>query len=155
MQQLRAKIFGSKAIRKKSVTSQKSVAKRSSKNSALSSFLNEHSSTLGFSGGWPLPVDPFFSFNLLLSMSGFYYGWILKGISSLFSVNGSPDTSKSKKSTTATTTPKVEKCEIRADENDAVDGTGDDVVSSSDTKSELSDTESDSEQRNQTLVECT
>ncbi|KAL7546066.1 hypothetical protein ACHAWF_009405 [Thalassiosira exigua] len=50
----------------------------------LSSFLGEHSSTLGVSSGFPLPVDPFFSFSLLLSLSGFYYGWLLKYIRSLF-----------------------------------------------------------------------
>ncbi|KAL9191172.1 hypothetical protein ACHAXT_000878 [Thalassiosira profunda] len=52
--------------------------------SAVSSFLSDHFSTLGLSAGWPLPVDPFFSFNLMLSMSGFYYGWLLRAIRSLF-----------------------------------------------------------------------
>jgi hypothetical protein len=53
------------------------------KPSAIKSFLYSHSATLGLSGGYPLPVDPHFSLNLLLSTSGFYYGWLLKSIASI------------------------------------------------------------------------
>ena len=139
MQQLTAKLFGSDESTKKSASasSKADVAKRSSKNSAVSSFLNDHSSSVGFSTGWPLPVDPFFSFNLLVSLSGFYYGWLLKKcIGSLISVGESPGSSKSKKSTSTTST-KVEKSEISDEELD-------DLVSSSDTiplESEVRDSE--------------
>jgi hypothetical protein len=51
--------------------------------SAIKAFLYSHSATLGLSGGYPLPVDPHFSLNLLLSTSGFYYGWLLKSIASI------------------------------------------------------------------------
>lgn len=54
-----------------------------SKPSAFKTFLYDHSATLGLSGGYPLPVDPFFSLSLLLSTSGFYYGWLLKYIASM------------------------------------------------------------------------
>ena len=136
MQQFRAKIFGSDVTKKKAVSaSNKSISKRSSKNSVLSSFFCDHSSTLGFSSGWPLPFDPFFSFNLMLSLSGFYYGWLLNFISSLFSVRKSPGSSKSnKKSSTAAT--KADKNEIIGE--DSVTEFGD-VVSSIETKSEVSD----------------
>jgi len=149
MQQVKAKLFGSNESTKKSVSaSSKSVAKRTSKNSALSSFLNDHSSTVGFSTGFPLPVDPFFSLNLLVSMSGFYYGWLLKCIGSLFSVGESPGSSKSKKSTSTITT-KTEKSEISEEVHEEVD----DVVSSSTTiprESEVSDVE----QKKKRPVEC-
>ena len=36
------------------------------------------------SAGWPLPVHPFFNLNLMLSLSGFYYAWLLKAIRLLF-----------------------------------------------------------------------
>lgn len=55
-----------------------------SKPPILSSFLSEHSSTLGISSGFPLPVDPYFNISLLLSSSAFYYGWLLKSIRKLF-----------------------------------------------------------------------
>lgn len=102
MRQFRAKLFGSNESTKSSaIKPSNSVAKRPLKKSALSTFLSDHSSTLGFSAGWPLPVDPFFSFNLLLSLSGFYYGWLLKWIGSLFSTSKSSNSSKSKKLTSS------------------------------------------------------
>ena len=52
--------------------------------SALTSFLNDHSSTVGISGGWPMPAPPHFAFNLVLSMSGFYIGWLFAYIRSIF-----------------------------------------------------------------------
>ncbi|KAL3787427.1 hypothetical protein HJC23_001824 [Cyclotella cryptica] len=55
----------------------------SSQSSAIQSFLYDHSATLGLSSGFPLPSDPFFSFNLLLNLSGFYYGWLLRYIASM------------------------------------------------------------------------
>ncbi len=58
-----------------------STSKPSSK---FYSFLEEHSASLGYSAGWPLPVEPYFSFSLLLSLSGFYYAWLLKSIRSVF-----------------------------------------------------------------------
>lgn len=70
---------------------------------ALSSFMNEHSSTLGLSAGWPLPIDPYFSFNVMLTMSSFYYGWILRGIYSLLSGT------ESKQTTTKDKVKRVEK----------------------------------------------
>ena len=71
---------------------------------ALRSFMSEHSSTVGLSAGWPLPIDPYFSFNLLLTMSSFYYGWILRGIYSLIS-----GTKPSIQTTTKDKTKQVEK----------------------------------------------
>eukprot|EP00584_Thalassiosira_punctigera_P018500 CAMPEP_0172554992 /NCGR_PEP_ID=MMETSP1067-20121228/57459_1 /TAXON_ID=265564 ORGANISM="Thalassiosira punctigera, Strain Tpunct2005C2" /NCGR_SAMPLE_ID=MMETSP1067 /ASSEMBLY_ACC=CAM_ASM_000444 /LENGTH=719 /DNA_ID=CAMNT_0013343483 /DNA_START=261 /DNA_END=2421 /DNA_ORIENTATION=+ len=50
----------------------------------LRSFLSDHSSTLGISGGWPMPFHPYFSFNLMLSLSGFYYGWLVRYVRALF-----------------------------------------------------------------------
>jgi len=50
--------------------------------SRVKSFLYDHSATLGLSSGYPLPVEPFFSLSLILSTSGFYYGWIIKYIAS-------------------------------------------------------------------------
>jgi len=58
----------------------------------LRSFLSDHSSTMGFSSGFPQPFHPYFSLNLMLSLSGFYYGWLLKYIRSLFVL---PTTKKS------------------------------------------------------------
>jgi len=58
----------------------------------LRSFLSDHSSTMGFSTGFPQPFHPYFSLNLMLSLSGFYYGWLLKYIRSLFVL---PTTKKS------------------------------------------------------------
>mmetsp|Transcript_45309 Transcript_45309/g.95060 ORF Transcript_45309/g.95060 Transcript_45309/m.95060 type:complete len:683 (+) Transcript_45309:177-2225(+) len=58
--------------------------KSQSKPPVLASFLSDHSSALGISAGWPLPVHPHFNCSLLLSLSGFYYGWLLKFIRSLF-----------------------------------------------------------------------
>lgn len=55
----------------------------SSQSSLIQSFLYDHSATLGLSSGFPLPSDPFFSFNLLLNLSGFYYGWLLRCIASM------------------------------------------------------------------------
>jgi len=57
---------------------------KSERSMPLSSFLSEHSSALGISAGWPLPVEPHFSLSLLLSLSGFYYGWLLKNFRDLF-----------------------------------------------------------------------
>ncbi len=66
----------------------KSISKRRPKSqslsSALTSFLNDHSSTVGISGGWPMPTPPHFAFNLVLSMSGFYIGWLSTYIRSVF-----------------------------------------------------------------------
>ncbi|KAL7526541.1 hypothetical protein ACHAXR_003371 [Thalassiosira sp. AJA248-18] len=64
----------------------KSLPKNRSKpqSNILSSFLSDHSSTVGMSAGWPMPVEPFFNLNLMMSLSGFYYGWLLKYIRSLF-----------------------------------------------------------------------
>jgi hypothetical protein len=66
----------------------KSISKRRPKSqslsSALTSFLNDHSSTVGISGGWPMPTPPHFAFNLVLSMSGFYIGWVSTYIRSVF-----------------------------------------------------------------------
>jgi hypothetical protein len=59
-------------------------SKSQSMASALTTFLNDHSSTVGISGGWPMPSPPHFAFNLVLSMSGFYLGWILAYIRSIF-----------------------------------------------------------------------
>lgn len=70
--------------RSESKSQSKSRSKSQSKPPILSSFLNDHSSTLGLAAGWPLPMDPYFSFNLMLSLSEFYYGWLLKFIRSLF-----------------------------------------------------------------------
>ncbi|KAL3770317.1 hypothetical protein ACHAW5_003445 [Stephanodiscus triporus] len=47
--------------------------------SILSSFL-----TVGISTGWPLPMEPYFALNLVLSLSGFYYGWLVEYIRSIF-----------------------------------------------------------------------
>lgn len=149
MQQLKSKLFGSNESAKKSISaSSKSVAKRTSKNSALSSFLNDHSSSIGFSTGFPLPVDPFFSLNLLVSLSGFYYGWLLKCIGSLFSVGESTGSSKSKKSTSTTT--KTENSEISEEVHSEVD----DVVSSNPTTPRESAAVSDTEQKKKRPVEC-
>ena len=52
--------------------------------SILSSFLSEHFSAVGVSTGWPLPMEPYFALNLVLSLSGFYYGWLLEYIRSIF-----------------------------------------------------------------------
>lgn len=61
-----------------------SRSNKDSQSHFLSSFLSDHSSTVGMSSGFPLPVDPYFSLSLMLSLSGFYYGWLLKYIRSLF-----------------------------------------------------------------------
>mmetsp|Transcript_6126 Transcript_6126/g.8933 ORF Transcript_6126/g.8933 Transcript_6126/m.8933 type:complete len:624 (-) Transcript_6126:890-2761(-) len=151
MQQLKAKVFGSGESKKNSVSaSPKSIAKRSSKNSALSSFFSQHSGALGFSSGWPLPTDPFFSLNLMMSLSGFYYGWILKSIGSLFSVRESQPTPKSKPKKSSTPTIKAEKSEIKADIHDAID----DAITYSETiprESEVSDSEQEKKKK---AVEC-
>ncbi len=52
--------------------------------SIMSSFLSEHFSAVGLSTGWPLPMEPYFALNLVLSLSGFYYGWLLEYIRSIF-----------------------------------------------------------------------
>ena len=77
-------VWGAKPIDQQQRSSSKDDKSSEPKN-ALRSFMNEHSSTLGLSAGWPLPIDPYFSFNLMLTMSSFYYGWILRGLYSLFS----------------------------------------------------------------------
>ena len=63
----------------------------------LSSFLQAHYASLGFSGGFPLPVDPFFTCSLLLSMSGFYYGWLFRGIGSALTLKPKSEPNKEKK----------------------------------------------------------
>lgn len=50
--------------------------------SIVKAFLYDHSATLGLTSGYPLPVEPFFALSLILSMSGFYYGWLIKYIAS-------------------------------------------------------------------------
>lgn len=45
--------------------------------SILPSFLTEHYSAVGLSTGWPLPMEPYYALSLVLSMSGFYYGWLM------------------------------------------------------------------------------
>ena len=62
----------------------KSKSQQSQSSSALSTFLTEHSSTMGVSSGFPLPIHPFVSANLLFTMSSFYYGWLFRYIRSLF-----------------------------------------------------------------------
>ena len=57
---------------------------QASSSSMLSSFLSEHFSAVGISTGWPLPMEPYFALNLVLSLSGFYYGWLLEYIRSIF-----------------------------------------------------------------------
>jgi len=74
----------------KSISSSRS--KSSSKTPTVPSFWSEHSSTLGMGSGWPLPIDPYFSFNLMLVLSSFYYGWLLKYIRSLFVALPTPQT---------------------------------------------------------------
>lgn len=71
-------------LRLRASKSKKSVdGYESASTSRIKSFLYQHSATLGFSSGYPFPVNPFFSLSLILSMSGFYYGWLVKYISSL------------------------------------------------------------------------
>ena len=72
------------AIRSEAKSISKSRPKSQSLSSALTSFLNDHSSTIGISGGWPMPTPPHFAFNLVLSMSGFYIGWLSTYIRSIF-----------------------------------------------------------------------
>lgn len=72
------------AIRSEAKSISKSRPKSQSLSSALTSFLNDHSSTVGISGGWPMPTPPHFAFNLVLSMSGFYIGWLSTYIRSIF-----------------------------------------------------------------------
>jgi len=147
IQQLKAKVFGSgQSTKKPAIASSKAIAKKSSKNSALSSFVSEHSGALGFSTGWPLPMDPFFSFNLLVTLSGFYYGWLLKFIGSLFSVRESQDTSKPKKSTTPPT--KAEKSEMKANVHEELD-----AITSTEAIHRESEV-SGSEQKKKMPVEC-
>ena len=69
--------IGSKSVKEDS----SSASQRQSP--AIQSFLYHHAGTLGVSGGFPMPVDPFFSCSALLSLSGFYYGWLLKYIASM------------------------------------------------------------------------
>jgi len=78
------KICDTEASRSESKSLSSSRSKSQSKSTFLSTFLSEHSSTLGISSGFPLPVDPYFSFSLMLSLSAFYYGWLLKYMRSLF-----------------------------------------------------------------------
>jgi hypothetical protein len=51
--------------------------------SILPSFLTEHYSAVGLSTGWPLPMEPYYALSLVLSMSGFYYGWLMDYIRSI------------------------------------------------------------------------
>lgn len=78
------KIDGKDAIGSESKSLSNSRSKSQSKPPILASFLSDHSSALGISGGWPMPSDPYFNLSLMLSLSGFYYGWLLKYIRSLF-----------------------------------------------------------------------
>ncbi len=57
---------------------------QASSSSMLSSFLSEHFSAVGINTGWPLPMEPYFALNLVLTLSGFYYGWLLEYIRSIF-----------------------------------------------------------------------
>ena len=74
----------SRRLESKSSFSSGSRSKSKTKPSPLSTFLSDHSSSLGLSGGWPLPVHPFFNVSLMLSLSQFYYGWLFRSIRSLF-----------------------------------------------------------------------
>jgi len=65
-------------------SSRSSKSQPPSSTSMLSSFLSEHFSAVGISTGWPLPMEPYFALNLVLSLSGFYYGWLLEYIRSIF-----------------------------------------------------------------------
>ena len=83
-----AKHIGTKEVdsiddNKKDASSRSKLSKSKS-SSAISTFLSDHYTTLGMSAGWPLPVHPFFNLNLMLSLSGFYYAWLLKAIRLLF-----------------------------------------------------------------------
>mmetsp|Transcript_34486 Transcript_34486/g.62028 ORF Transcript_34486/g.62028 Transcript_34486/m.62028 type:complete len:685 (-) Transcript_34486:87-2141(-) len=78
------KIDGKDATGSESKSLSNSRSKSQSKPPILASFLSDHSSALGISGGWPMPVDPYFNLSLMLSLSRFYYGWLLKYIRSLF-----------------------------------------------------------------------
>jgi hypothetical protein len=51
--------------------------------SILPSFLTEHYSAVGLSTGWPLPMEPYYALSLVLSMSGFYYGWLMDYVRSI------------------------------------------------------------------------
>jgi len=51
--------------------------------SILPSFLTEHYSAVGISTGWPLPMEPYYALSLVLSMSGFYYGWLMDYVRSI------------------------------------------------------------------------
>ena len=82
-----AKHIGTKevdSIDDKKDSSSRSKLSKSKSSSAISTFLSDHYTTLGVSAGWPLPVHPFFNLNLMLSLSGFYYAWLLKAIRLLF-----------------------------------------------------------------------
>ena len=83
-----AKHIGAKEVDsiddKKDASSRSKLSKSKSSSSAISTFLSDHYTTLGMSAGWPLPVHPFFNLNLMLSLSGFYYAWLLKAIRLLF-----------------------------------------------------------------------
>jgi len=85
-----AKHIGTKEVdsidddKKDAISRSKKSSKSKSSSSAISTFLSDHYTTLGMSAGWPLPVHPFFNLNLMLSLSGFYYAWLLKAIRLLF-----------------------------------------------------------------------
>ena len=152
IRQMRAKLFGSDELTRKSASSEssKSITKRSSKNSAFSSFLSEHYSSVGFSSGWPLPMDPFFSLNLLLSMSGFYYGWFLKYIGSLFSVSKRAESATANKMKSTTKADERSSNEVKEEKNEE-EAVEDVVLSSTNSiKVEVSD----SEEEKKTPVEC-
>ena len=51
--------------------------------SILPSFLTEHYSAVGLSTGWPLPMEPYYALSLVLSLSGFYYGWLMDCVRSI------------------------------------------------------------------------
>ena len=72
------------SVQDKDTTSSLSGRSKIKSSSPISSFLADHSSTLGVAGGYPLPVYPHFGLNLMQSMSQFYYGWLLRSIKSLF-----------------------------------------------------------------------
>ena len=77
-----------------------SSASSPKKHSKLQSFLDDHTASLGCSGGWPLPVDPHFSCNLLLSLNRFYYAWLLKNISSILLPSSKPSSNGKKAAST-------------------------------------------------------
>jgi hypothetical protein len=78
--------------------------------SILPSFLTEHYSAVGLSTGWPLPMEPYYALSLVLSMSGFYYGWLMDYIRSILlpsSHRGTFDNKDKKLGSTADSSGKI------------------------------------------------